>query len=78
MNDLQSKILHELRAGPVAVEFHGGKICYPASGLSSMDLIQVAVLLEKAFGIRFHLPDINESNFSDLEALARLIKAARS
>lgn len=41
--------------------------------ISSLDLVSLAVKLEKAFNVRFTLDEINEDNFSSVDKIQTLV-----
>lgn len=55
------------------VTIAGDTLRFAGLGMSSIELIELAVGLEREFKIRFSLAEMTEKTFGSLEAISRLV-----
>jgi acyl carrier protein len=56
----------------IAIE--GDQLRFPGVGITSIELIELVIGIERQFGARFRLSEITELNFSSLETIAELLQ----
>jgi acyl carrier protein len=55
------------------ITLNGDALEFAGAGISSIELIELAVGIEREFRIRFTLAEMNEKTFGSLEEITRLV-----